>query len=169
MGPLLIEVGARESLRPCNAFCTWCSTLQRSQDMRPSIGSVVLLYCKPSTRPRTRIGGSGAHGGRGMLLRASACRATALVCATAERYKQHTIGRSLSRRQRLRPRQAPNSEHKAYKGSEAIGHHNTTQHTRTRARAHVSARRSRRRRRRRRRIDADFSEEILGGIRRLNR
>ena len=77
-----------------------------------------------STRPRTRIGGSGAHGGRGMLLRASACRATALVCATAERYKQHTIGRSLSRRQRLRPRQAPNSEHKAYKGSEAIGHHN---------------------------------------------
>ena len=40
----------------------------------------------------------------------------ALVCTTAGRYKPHTTGRSLARRQRLRTRLAPNSKHKPHKG-----------------------------------------------------
>ena len=72
-----------------------------------------------------------------LSLCASARHETALVCTTAGRYKLHTTGRSLARRQRLRPIWAPNSKHKPHKGGAKRSLRNDT--TRARAHTHVIA------------------------------
>ena len=107
------------------------------------VANLTFDTASPYTRPRSHIGGSGAHRGRDRLLCASVRRETALVCATTVRYKQHTIGRSLARRQRLRPRWVPNSQHKAHKGGAKRSLTNDT--TRARKHTHIIARRPRRR------------------------
>ena len=84
------------------------------------VANLTFDTASPYTRPRSHIGGSGAHRGRDRLLCASVRRETALVCATTVRYKRHITGRSLARTQRLRPRWVPNSQHKAHKGRRAV-------------------------------------------------
>ena len=91
------------------------------------VANLTFDTASPYTRPRSHIGGSGAHRGRDRLLCAGAHRETALVCATTVRYQRHTIGRSLARRQRLRPSWVPNSQHKAHKGRRAVARAQTLQ------------------------------------------